>query len=177
MPAGIKPKAAIEKVFGQFFREVNFEPVKSIPPDSYRYGRKGDDGPRRIQFDFNWAPPILLRDLRQGHKHLLWVGFRWKDETANVLYLIREKIWREKCPHIVGSHDPVTHEFQLTPEEQSELHAVWDNDPVVTTLETKDWGFLTQEELESVLELWLWAIKEHDLVRWLEAQEQQGPGT
>ncbi|MDI6907510.1 MAG: hypothetical protein QMC81_08500, partial [Thermoanaerobacterales bacterium] len=67
-------------------------------------------------------------------------------------------------------------EFQLTPEEQSKLYAAWDNDPVVRALETKKKHFLTQEELESVLELWLWAIKEHDLVRWLEAQEQQGPG-
>jgi|GEM_PF-6785181 len=157
MPKGLRPKAAIDKVFGDFLREGGFILHKSVPSEIYKYRTEQAGVLGKLEIQFNWCEEIALKTLYNpwGYKHFLTIRIRGKSGGH-----LDRIVMRVKYPHLYGEPDQ-----PYTAEQEEEIKRVKQTDPMLDT------EFITQEEMEEKLYYGLQALKEYG-IPWLEKKEE-----
>lgn len=160
MPKGLRPKAAIDKVFGGFLREGGFTLYKSVPSEFYKYRSEQAGVLRDLEIDFNWCPEVALR---AGHKHWGYKHFvtiRVDGKSGRFSSNLDGIVMGVKYPHLCVKPGQL-----YTPKQEEERKRVIRTDPIL------DNEFITQEELEEKLRNGLQALKDYGLP-WLEEKEE-----
>lgn len=160
MPKGLRPKAAIKKVLGDFLREGGFTLYKSLSSEFYKYRSEQAGVLGVLEINFNWCPEAALKTANNpwGYKHVISIGVESK--RGNTFSNLNGIVMGLKYPHLCVEPGQL-----YTAEQEEERKRVIRTDPMLNS------EFITQEELEEVLLYKLQALKDYG-IPWMEEKEE-----